>query len=92
MNTKNDIIYGEVDLDPSEFETRKVKVRITTMIDEDALNTLKKLADAQGQKYQTLLNHIVRSYVAKKIGKPAKQLSEERVRKIVREELRRKSG
>ncbi len=36
------------------------KVRITTMIDGDVLDGLKKKAEDEGVKYQTLLNNILR--------------------------------
>jgi len=62
------------------------------MLDEDALTGLKEIAQKKGVKYQTLLNKIVRSYVhdvstpyGKKEG-----LTEEAVRKIVKEELKKK--
>ena len=56
MNIKNkDIAYGDVEFDDDEFEPRYVKVRITTLVDEDVLNKLKKIAKQHGQKYQTIL-------------------------------------
>jgi uncharacterized protein (DUF4415 family) len=36
------------------------KIRITTMIDGDVLDNLKKKAEDEGVKYQTLLNNILR--------------------------------
>ena len=57
-NKKKDIEYGKVELDELEFDPRKVKVRITTMVDEDVLNALKDIASSKGEKYQTLLNKV----------------------------------
>jgi|GEM_PF-5433945 len=45
-----DVIFGDVELDDLELEPRHVKVRVTTMLDEDVLNALKKIASAKGQK------------------------------------------
>lgn len=46
------------------FEALKqpAKIRITTMVDEDIYDALKKLAEAAGHgKYQTVLNQILRN-------------------------------
>jgi len=95
MNTKNkkDIVFGNFDLDLDEFHPSNVKVRITTMVDEDALIELKRLAKAKGVRYQTLLNRIIRNFVSKKGGNKGGQgsLTEDKVRLIVREELRKKA-
>ncbi len=47
-------------LDPDEFDPKYCKVRITTFIDQDIYLELKRLADEQNTKYQTLLNNILR--------------------------------
>ncbi|MBU0506051.1 BrnA antitoxin family protein [bacterium] len=44
------------------LDKENVKVRITTYIDEDVLASLKDVADQSGNKYQTLLNTILREY------------------------------
>ena len=94
MSTKNkkDIVFGSFELDPDEFSPQNVKVRITTLVDEDALEELKKIAEARGIKYQTLLNQVIRSFVYRsKSGKGSKSsLTEENVRQIVREELKKR--
>lgn len=92
MSTKRkDIVYGQVDIDESEFAPHRTKVRVTTMIDEDALLELKEVAQNKGIKYQTLLNKIVRSYVSSPRNQYNKgNLTEEKVRKIVRDELKKK--
>lgn len=93
MNTKikKDIIFGSFELDSDEFSAQNVKARITTLVDEDALEEFKKIAVSRGMKYQTLLNQVIRGFVSGlKGGKGAKgSLTEERVRKIVREELKK---
>ncbi len=93
MNTKNkDIIIGKVEIDDGEFSPQNTKIRVTTMLDEDALVGLKEIAQKKGVKYQTLLNKIVRSYVHDShvpYGKK-EELTEETVRKIVKEELKKK--
>ena len=87
MKTKNKIIHGKVEIDEFEFEPRNVKVRVTTMIDLDVLQKLKKIAQSKKQKYQTLLNQMLRSFVD---GKKEQDL-ELKIRQIVREELRKKA-
>ena len=92
MSTKSkDVIYGDLDLDESEFEPRHVKVRVTTMIDEDVVTALKKIADAKNQKYQTLLNQILRSFIDRKQGRKLASVGERRIRQIVQEELRKRA-
>ncbi len=55
---RNDIKYGDVEIDKDEFACGKI--RITTFIDEDIYNALKKRANKQRTKYQTLLNDLLR--------------------------------
>ncbi len=94
MKTKNkDIIYGNIDiLGPDEFAPHNVKVRITTMIDMNVLEGLKDHAKKRGLKYQTLINNILREFVDDKtqISTLPKKL-EAQVRKIVRDELKKRS-
>ena len=67
MTTKNEKIqYGEVEIDDLEFDPQRVKVLVTTMLDEDVLNGLKEIAAAQGQSYQTVLNQALRAFVEQK--------------------------
>ncbi|MBX3033234.1 MAG: hypothetical protein KF865_04855 [Bdellovibrionaceae bacterium] len=47
-------------LDESYLEPQNHKVRITTFLDGDILEELKKRANKQGTKYQTLLNRLLR--------------------------------
>lgn len=86
-----DIVYGNVRLDPDEFAPHNVKVRITTMVDMDVLTGLKEHAEKRNMKYQTLVNQILREFVDDKtqiITLPKKL--EAQVRKIVRDELKKK--
>ena len=93
MTTKRDIQYGTSDvLDEDIFDPKNVKVRITTFVDQDVLIKLKDYAKKRGGKYQTVLNSLLRAFFdnpGKKSG--VKVLSEERVRRIVQEELRKRA-
>ena len=97
MSTKNkkDIIFGDFELDSDEFSPQNVKARITTLVDADALDAFKKIAEARKMKYQTLLNQVIRSFVAGtkggRVSRSRNALTEEGVRKIVREELRKRA-
>jgi uncharacterized protein (DUF4415 family) len=56
---KKTINYSKNDgLENSNFAVSKV--RITTMIDKDLLDWLKREAEGQDSKYQTLLNNVLR--------------------------------
>lgn len=88
---KADIEYGNVELDPLEFDPKRVKVRITTMIDQDVLESLKSIASEHNEKYQSLLNKILRSFVESRDGSKVSVLSVSQVRDIVREEMKKKA-
>ena len=46
MSTKNkDILIGKIEIDENEFASQHTKIRVTTMLDEDALIGLKKIAN-----------------------------------------------
>lgn len=95
MNTKNkDIKFGTVELDPDEFLPHNVKVRVTTFIDDDVLSELKAIAEKKKTKYQTLLNSVLKSFVENSSAKSGRLrvLDEPAVRKIVRDELKKKTG
>lgn len=88
MTTKDkDVIFGDVELDDLELEPRHVKVRVTTMLDEDVLKALKKIASAKSQKYQTVLNQVLRAFVERKKERKLMPVGEKRIREIVREEI-----
>ena len=89
--TNKDLVFGDVELDDVEFEPRHVKVRVTTMLDEDVLKALKKIASSKGQKYQTILNQVLRAFVERKKERKLIPVGERRIREIVREELRKRA-
>lgn len=93
MTTKRDIQYGTSDiLDEEAFNPINVKVRITTFVDEDILIQLKAYAKKRGSKYQTILNSLLRSFFDKPDkGNKVQGLSEEKVRRIVKDELRKRA-
>jgi uncharacterized protein (DUF4415 family) len=59
------------------------KTRITIYLDDAILDRFKAQSQRTGKGYQTLINDALNSYV----GLTANPLTEEMVRKIVREEL-----
>jgi uncharacterized protein (DUF4415 family) len=59
------------------------KTRITIYLDDGILERFKAQSQRTGKGYQTLINDALNSY----LGVTAKPLTEEMVRKIVREEL-----
>jgi uncharacterized protein (DUF4415 family) len=59
------------------------KARITIYIDDGVLERFKAQSQKTGKGYQTLINDALKSY----LGLTAKPVTEEMVRKIVREEL-----
>jgi uncharacterized protein (DUF4415 family) len=67
------INYGRVDTIDGDLDIKKSKIRITTMIDYPIYEALKDIAEDQGEKYQTLLNKILKDYV-KSVKKSAPQL------------------
>lgn len=94
IKNKKDIEYGSVELDEDELSAQNLKIRVTTMLDEDVLKGLKNIAEEKGVRYQTLLNKIVRSYVfaPRKVYQTKKTLTEEAVRRIVKDELKKKKA
>lgn len=63
MTKNKNIEYGSVELDQDEFDEKHTKVRITTFLDYDILQKLKKDAKSMGVGYQTLLNQKLRELV-----------------------------
>ena len=60
MKNKN-MKYSKKDkLDKHEFDKKNTKIRITTFIDLELIEILKKEASQTGKKYQTLLNEKLR--------------------------------
>ena len=59
------------------------KTRITIYLDDAVLKRFKEQSETSGTGYQTLINDALNSY----LGLTEKPLTEETVRRIVREEL-----
>lgn len=65
----------------SSTELKRAKVRITTYLDKDILEVLRKLALQSGGKYQAILNQLLRSSL---LGEKAGLISRiERLERIV---------
>jgi hypothetical protein len=62
---KRDIVYGDTDVTLEDLEISKSKVRVNTWIDGDIVLELKKRAEKEHTKYQTLLNSLLRASVFK---------------------------
>jgi uncharacterized protein (DUF4415 family) len=61
---KTNIKYSRKNhLSDDEFDSNKIKIRVTTFIDLDIIEKLKQEAKSTGKKYQTLLNEKLRQYV-----------------------------
>ena len=94
VNAEADIEYGTVNVDLSNLQPHEIKIRISTMLDEDVLLKLKEIAKDTGAKYQTLLNAVLRSFVEAAIPvikKRGNSKMEDTVRRIVRAELRKRA-
>ena len=52
MSTKRskNIEYGNIELPADEFDSKNVKIRVTTLLDEDVLIKLKNFAKSRGSK------------------------------------------
>lgn len=59
------------------------KTRITIMLDDDVLAEFRRRATAEGKGYQTAINEALRRV----IGSSETPLTEEQLRRILREEL-----
>jgi uncharacterized protein (DUF4415 family) len=64
---------------------QKGKTRITIYLDNDVLEEFRKLADASGYGYQTMINDALK-YFLEKTEKP---LTQAELRLVLREELKR---
>lgn len=86
MKSKVKIRYGKKDqLTQNEFDPRNGKFRVTMFIDLDILDEIRKRAKTKGLPYQTYINSLLRETV---LG----SAEDERIRKIVREELAKRAG
>jgi len=82
---KKKIKYGKIDLPKEAFDTKNAKFRVTMFVDLDVLDEIRKKASKKGLPYQTYINQLLREVA---IGSE----EEERIRKIVREELSKKTA
>jgi uncharacterized protein (DUF4415 family) len=64
---------------------QKGKTRITIYLDNDIIEKFRKLSDAAGYGYQTMINDTLRDYLNKK-REPATTAA---IRQVIREELER---
>jgi uncharacterized protein (DUF4415 family) len=64
---------------------QKGKTRITIYLDNDIIEKFRKLSDAVGYGYQTMINDALRDYLNKK-GEPVTKAA---IRQVIREELER---
>lgn len=79
------ISYGKIDIPEEDFDMKDAKFRVTMFIDLVVLDEIRKRAAKKRLPYQTYINQILRETV---LGNS----EEERIRKIVREELAKKSA
>ena len=64
------------------------KTRITIMLDDEVLEFFRNRAESVGSGYQTLINAELRKVVASMSSASVEPLTAERLRQILREELR----
>jgi uncharacterized protein (DUF4415 family) len=64
------------------------KTRITIMLDDEILEFFRDRAESSGSGYQTLINAELRKAIAGMANASAEPLTAERLRQILREELR----
>ena len=64
------------------------KTRITIMLDDEVLEFFRNRAESVGSGYQTLINAELRRVVATMSSASVEPLTAERLRQILREELR----
>jgi len=79
------IRYGKIDLPKEAYDSKNAKFRVTMFIDLDVLDEIRKKASKKGLPYQTYINQLLRDVT---LGSE----DEERIRKIVREELSKKTA
>ncbi|MGK7886050.1 MAG: BrnA antitoxin family protein [Crocosphaera sp.] len=63
------------------------KTRITIYLDDDILANFKEQAETKGIGYQTLINDVLKQHLQ---SSPQRSLTEEDLRRILREELSEK--
>ena len=84
--SKRDIRFGQKDLLPEDaFNPKETKFRVTMYVDMDVLSEIRKRAKDKGLPYQTYINQYLRDT---HLGSE----EEKRVRRIVQEELAKRTG
>mgnify|MGYP001549132954 FL=1 len=63
----------------------KGKTRITIYLDDDVIEAYRKMVDARGRGYQTLINEALRET----IGTSQRPVDAKTIRRILREELKK---
>ena len=80
------IQYGKEDLLGEDvFNPKETKFRVSMFIDLDILEKIRECAKSKGLPYQTYINQYLRQT-------HLEDAEDERIRRIVREELRKKAG
>ena len=70
----------------ARLDPQNTKIAVTTRLDPDVLSWLREQAEKKGIPYQTLMNSLLKEAMQRPDD------SEEYIRKIVRDELRKKTG
>ena len=73
----------------NESDLGHVKIRITTYLDKELIDVLKKTAKKHGGKYQSLLNTILRNAL---LGETSFEDLESRIERLEEEILKKKTG
>ena len=63
---------------------QKGKTRISIYLDDDVLSEFRERAETAGRGYQTMVNEALRQF----LGRTARPVDEETLRRILREELK----
>lgn len=79
------IKYGNVELPEEAFNPKNAKFRVTMFVDLDVLDEIRKRAAKEGLPYQTFINQLLRRTVLS-------SAEEDRIRRIVREEMAKRSA
>lgn len=87
MKTNPKLKYGSKNLMPAKIDPRDISVMISIKMEGDLLNAIKNKAKELNRPYQTLMKEILRDHL--NLGKSA---MDERIREIVRQELKKAVG
>ncbi len=70
----------------ARLDPQTTKIAVTTRLDPDVLSWLREQAEKKGIPYQTLMNSLLKEAMQRP------EDSEEYIRRIVREEMQKKTG